>query len=52
MKWKHAESNELIPCKKGCKTKGPHAHCIQCGYPVAITEKWCGECLCEEDAIP
>lgn len=25
-------------------------HCFSCGYPVAIGESYCGECMCEDDS--
>lgn len=23
--------------------------CLECGYPIAPGNKYCGECLCEDD---
>ena len=28
----------------------PHHHCWGCGFAIAVTESWCGECLCEDDS--
>jgi len=38
-------------CPRTCKWRGPHHHCKGCGFIIAPTEKWCGECACEEDTL-
>jgi hypothetical protein len=49
-RWNYAEARmALVPCGAGCRSRGEHAHCLGCGYSVALTEKWCSECTCEED---